>query len=154
MVIFCTINIHGLNFIQIFFTIWVILGHFGGYGVKFRTSSKVDKLYLKLKLEVISGQKSWKKGQKSSNFGLNQKEGAKSNQYQTTKKKEKCHIISFKNRFSTGFNLSNFFFILPFSQFLAKGDLEWPPMLFFYLTLRGLVRLFKTFLALMRLSHH
>ena len=60
---FSQITFKRLSFVQIFF--WnlrkspeVILGHLGAYGVKFRPSPKVVKLYLKMKLLARTFQKS------------------------------------------------------------------------------------------------
>ena len=55
MIIFFSINLRETHFVKIFFcnlrkSPEVILGHLGVYGVKFRTSPKADKLYLKMKL--------------------------------------------------------------------------------------------------------
>ena len=44
----------------------VILGHLGAYGVKFRTSPIVDKLYLKMKLLARAFQKNLVIGSKKS----------------------------------------------------------------------------------------
>ena len=78
MIILSQLTFKRLNFVRIFFYLRkspeVILGHLGPYGVKFRTSAKVDKLCLKMKLLARALKKSshWViKGKKIPKKGLN-----------------------------------------------------------------------------------
>ena len=94
---FSQLSFKRLSFVQIFFcdlrkSPEVILGHFGVYGVKFRTSPKADKLYLKMKPLTRTFQKITLKVKKSHQRSKSRKKRAKKVKFLSFSKVDQLYL--------------------------------------------------------------